>query len=188
MPQPFAKEYAELTLCIGFLILIASFIFGSIAFTYSEYHKSQYDGKTFTLETICHIDGIVSRPQEENSSSLIIINSTFLVSYEINENGNTTKHLFEEWSIPVSLQPNVVNSTYSCYLDPSNPRRRPLKLMPDIDAASRKFIWYELIPMIVLLLLSMLTGAILIYKCYIFILQIRPQCIFGVLTHPTNIT
>ncbi|CAF3909634.1 unnamed protein product, partial [Rotaria sp. Silwood1] len=59
------------------------------------------------------------------------MNSTFLISYEVTSNGNSTKQQFEEWSIPVPLKPDVINSTYSCFVDPTDIRRRPLKCKPD---------------------------------------------------------
>ena len=72
------------------------------------YHQAELDAKLFSLETICRIDRIISRLQENESSSMLIINSTFLVSFEISSNGNTSTRQFEEWSVPVLLQPDLV--------------------------------------------------------------------------------
>lgn len=77
------------------------------------YQKSQYEAKTYTMAIVCRIDEIISRPQKDNNSSLIIINSTFLVSFETTENQNIKKYQFEESSVPIQLQPNVVSSIVS---------------------------------------------------------------------------
>ena len=75
---------------------------------YSRYHQTEVDAKVFSLETICRIDRVISRPHEDKPSSMLIINSTFLVSFEITSNGNRSTRRFEEWSVPVLLQPDVV--------------------------------------------------------------------------------
>ena len=72
------------------------------------YQQTEVDAKVFSLKTICRIDRIISRPQEDKTSSMLIINSTFLVSFEITSNGNRSTRQFEEWSVPVPLQPDVV--------------------------------------------------------------------------------
>jgi hypothetical protein len=80
--------------------------------TYPMYRQTELDAETFSLKTICHIDGIVSRPQEEKMSSSIIINTTFLISCELTSNGSSTKQQFEEWSVPVPFRENLVSNRY----------------------------------------------------------------------------
>ncbi len=74
---------------------------------YSKYHQSEVDAKAFSLTTICRIDRIISHFLERETSS-IIINSTFLISFELTSNNNSFKQQFEEWSVPIPLGPNVV--------------------------------------------------------------------------------
>jgi Ribonuclease G/E len=76
--------------------------------SYSTYRQAERDAELFSLQTICRIDRTISRTHEDKSSSMLIINSTFLVSFEINSNGNIRTQEFEEWSVPVLLQPDVV--------------------------------------------------------------------------------
>ena len=65
----------------------------------------------FSLQTICHVDRIVSRPAEDVASSMLKINSTFLVSFEFTSNGNTiSRQQFEEWSVPILRRPDMVSS------------------------------------------------------------------------------
>ena len=75
---------------------------------YSSYHQTVLDAKVFSLKTTCRIDRVIAHPQEDKPSSMLIINSTFLVSFEITSNGNRSTRQFEEWSVPVLLQPDVV--------------------------------------------------------------------------------
>jgi len=74
---------------------------------YSKYRQSRLDAKDFTLMTICRIDRIISRVQQDDTSS-IITNSTFLISLELTSNNNSYKQEFEEWSVPVALRPDAV--------------------------------------------------------------------------------
>ncbi len=85
-------------------------IFATNINTYPMYRQTELDAKTFSLITICHIDGIISRPQEEKVSSSIIINTTFLISFEVTSNGSSTRQQFEEWSVPVPFRENVVSN------------------------------------------------------------------------------
>ena len=75
---------------------------------YSMYRQTELDAELFSLKTPCRIDRIISRPQEDKLSSMLIINSTFLVSSEITSNGNRSARQFEEWLVPVPLQSDVV--------------------------------------------------------------------------------
>ena len=44
---------------------------------------------------------------------MLITNTTFLVSFEIAFNGNISTQQFEEWSVPVQFQPDVVDEPVS---------------------------------------------------------------------------
>jgi len=96
----------------GFVIYMLITVFCITLFmvnvdVYSKYHQSEVDAKAFSLPTICRIDRIISHFLEQETSS-IIINSTFLVSFEWTSNNNSYKQEFEEWSVPIPLRPNMV--------------------------------------------------------------------------------
>ncbi|CAF3575537.1 unnamed protein product [Rotaria sp. Silwood1] len=80
------------------------------------------------------------------SSTLTITNTTFLISFKVTSNGNSTELSFEEWSVPVPLKPNLINSTYLCFIDPSDIRRRPRQHKPNVNLALNTVIGYLLIP------------------------------------------
>jgi hypothetical protein len=61
------------------------------------------------METVCHIDEIISRPYQDIMSSSIFLKSSFLISFEMTSNGISTKQQFEESSVPVPFNPNVVS-------------------------------------------------------------------------------
>jgi hypothetical protein len=97
---------------VGFSIYMAITLFCCTIFmgninVYSKYHQSEVDAKAFSLTTICRIDRIISHFLERETSS-IIINSTFLISFELTSNNNSYKQQFEEWSVPIPLGTNVV--------------------------------------------------------------------------------
>ncbi|CAF1234915.1 unnamed protein product [Rotaria sordida] len=108
------------------------------------------------------------------SSSLMIINSTFLISYEVISNGNNIKQSFEEWSVPVLLKPNLINSTYLCFVDPNNIRRRPLQHKPDVTLALTDVIMYLLIPGSILTLSVIVPVILFINQWFKMILKPHP--------------
>ncbi len=75
----------------------------------SRYRQCELDTKKFTMETVCHIDEIISRPYQDIMSSSIFLKSSFLISFEMTSNGISTKQQFEESSVPVPFNPNVVS-------------------------------------------------------------------------------
>ena len=110
-----SRDLAHLFWVIISLLLcfICACMIGGNCLSYSTYQQAEVDAKVFSLETICRIDRIISRPQEDKGSSMLIINSTFLVSFEITSNGSRSTRQFEEWSVPVPLQPDVVGQDVS---------------------------------------------------------------------------
>jgi hypothetical protein len=107
-----SKETMDLITFVLGLTALCTLLFPPIYMItsdYSSYRQSKLDMKKFSLKTICRIDQIISRPQENNSSSCINIYSWFLISFEINSNGNTTRQYFDEWSVPVPPKSNVVS-------------------------------------------------------------------------------
>ena len=80
---------------------------------YSAYRQAERDAERFSMKTICRIDRTISRTQEDKSTPMLITNTTFLVSFEIAFNGNISTQQFEEWSVPVQFQPDVVGEPVS---------------------------------------------------------------------------
>lgn len=101
-------KIACLMLFVMLFVLCLSTFAGNFN-TYSRYRQSQLDTKIFSLKTICRVDKVISRPQEDASSSTVIINSTFLVSFELTLKGTTSRQQFEEWSVPIPLRPDMVS-------------------------------------------------------------------------------
>ena len=83
-------------------------VFQLITRDFSKYRQCELDTKTFSMETICHVDQIISRPCQDIMSSSIFITSSFLISFQVSSNGSSTKQQFEESSVPVPFKPNVV--------------------------------------------------------------------------------
>ncbi|CAF1522298.1 unnamed protein product, partial [Adineta steineri] len=84
------------------------------------------------METICRIDQIVLHREKYKQSSMIILNSTFLISFEVNSNGNSRRVQAEHWAVPVPFKPDLINSTYRCFIDPLDTQQQPLIEIPDI--------------------------------------------------------
>ena len=85
------------------------FISGITIQKYWEYRQREADAAKFTVETVCRIDGINSRPQKDKYSSNVILDNSFLVSFEVNFNGNITRKQLEQQSVPVPLKSNIVS-------------------------------------------------------------------------------
>jgi hypothetical protein len=97
---------------VGYMLFASIALFVMVYLTTTEYlayRQSELEMKKFSLKTTCHIDRIISRPQEDKKSLLITINTSFLISFEISSNGNSTKQHFEEWSVPVPFKSGVVS-------------------------------------------------------------------------------
>ncbi|CAF1493134.1 unnamed protein product [Adineta steineri] len=98
---------------------------------------------------------------------MIILNNTFLISFEVNLNGNSTRVQSEHWAVPVPFESDLINSTYRCFIDPLNTQQQPLIEIPDIASIRHDFIWYTLIPnliVIVLLIIILVLVIIILLK------------------------
>ncbi len=93
-----------INMCI--LLLFIGYV---IKTNYSTYRQCQLDTKKFTMETICHIDQIISRPYQDIMLSSIFLKSSFLISFQMTSNGTSTKQEFEESSVSVPFKPNLVS-------------------------------------------------------------------------------
>ncbi|CAF0898992.1 unnamed protein product [Adineta steineri] len=71
---------------------------------------------------------------------MIILNNTFLISFEVNLNGNSTRVQGEHWAVPVPFESDLINSTYRCFIDPLNTQQQPLIEIPDIASIRHDFI------------------------------------------------
>jgi hypothetical protein len=99
-----ASFVSMISMCIGLFFIVNMIMSG-----YSKYRQCELDTKKFTLETICHVDQIISRPCQDISSSSIFIKSSFLISFEVSSNASSTKQQFEASSVPIPFQPNMVS-------------------------------------------------------------------------------
>ena len=104
--------YFGVTLGCTFAVLVNSN-------AYAKYLQAEIDVEVYSWLTTCTIERIISRPQYTPNSSLTFVNSTFLVSYERTTGVNSERQVFEEWSVPVPLQPNMVSSLL--HLDVDSP-------------------------------------------------------------------
>ncbi|CAF1440281.1 unnamed protein product [Adineta steineri] len=135
---------------------------------HSAYRQSDTIVKKFTTETICRIDQIVLHREKYKQSSMIILNSTFLISFEVISNGNSRRVQAEHWAVPVPFKPDLINSTYRCFIDPLDTQQQPLTEIPDIASIRHDFIWYTLIPNLtfIVLLTIILLLVIILFLMY----------------------
>ncbi|CAF1296379.1 unnamed protein product [Rotaria sordida] len=98
----------------------------------------------------------------------------FVWKTEVISNGNNIKQSFEEWSVPVPLKPNLINSTYLCLVDLNNIRRRPLQHKPDVTLALTDVIMYLLIPGSILTLSVIVPVILFINQWFKMILKPHP--------------
>ena len=80
--------------------------------------------------------------------------------------------------------PFQLNSTYTCFVDPTDVQRRPLKQKQDVIMACDDVIFYLCLPGIVVALGTILILAVLVPVGLEFIFKMRPRCLFRVRTHP----
>ncbi|CAF0909948.1 unnamed protein product [Adineta steineri] len=127
------------------------------------------------METICRIDQIVLHREKYKQSSMIILNSTFLISFEVISNGNSRRVQAEHWAVPVPFKPDLINSTYRCFIDPLNTQQQPLTEIPDIASIRHDFIWYTLIPILMVIVLSTIILLLIIILLLMTISDVTPR-------------
>ncbi len=105
------KEFSIMASVFGmiYMSIVLFFMVPVIKKDYSKYRQCELETKKFTMKTICHVDQIISRPFQDIMSSSIFINSSFLISFQFNSNGSSTKQQFEESSVPIPFQQNMVS-------------------------------------------------------------------------------
>ncbi|CAF1472034.1 unnamed protein product [Adineta ricciae] len=133
----------------GFIVIISLLLILHLAnmqLKYAKYCQREIDAAKFTVQTVCRIDGINSRPQKDIHSSNIILNNSFLVSFEVNINGNIVRKQLEQWTVPVPIESNIINTTYPCFIDPYDTQRGPLHEKPNTASIRDDFIEYILMP------------------------------------------
>ena len=75
---------------------------------YNKYLEAEAELHIYNWTTDCRIDDVIFRPSYV-SKSLAAVNGTFLVSYQRPARENGERQMFEERSVPVPSQPNMVS-------------------------------------------------------------------------------